>query len=256
MRRKKLLILTFLTFVLLNVFVTFVNAQIQVDDFSGNDPNSYQCLEKDGTVAVGVTPYKDTQTGYFVCDLSTGTERAVLKPPTLQQIEFWFVRIIYAIWALVGTFSFVFLVYLGYQFMLKRDTSDTQLVDLRRRILNYIIGFALVFLAIPILTTFFRLLGINERVDCYNVNMPGFQFFFADLCTDPRLVIVSNPCSFAENATGYACNSLTDSVPAVCSTVIPGVVTIRTCYLCIPTGPQANTWQRRVDFGPGGACGP
>jgi hypothetical protein len=240
--QKRIFTILALSFIGLNVLLSGVQAQVQEEPFSGNDASSYQCLDKGGN-DTGDTIIKDSTSGYYLCS-STG-ERATLKPPTLQQLEFWFVRIIYVIWGFVGAFSFFFLVYLGYQFMLKQDTTDSQLVDLRRRILNFAIGFALVFLAIPILSTFFRVLGINTNVDCYNVNMPGFQFFFANLCTDPKGVITSNPCSGARgSAVGFACDPAT-SQSATCTSFVPSF-----CYTCIASGAQAGTWQLRVGGSP------
>lgn len=211
MFKKKTLITSILAFLFLNLSISFVSAQIQTDPFSGSDPNSYQCIGANGQLDASLTPYQDGDTGPFLCPIDRDgdgqRDRAILKPPALQQIEIWFVRIIYVIWALVGTYSFVLLVVLGYQYMLRGGTTDTQLVELRKRILYYAIGFALVFLAIPILSTIFRLLNINEDVDCYNVNLPTFQFFFANLCTDANnSVVETNPCSRSD-ASGLACST-------------------------------------------------
>ena len=173
-----------------------IRAQIQIFDFSGNSADSYQCFDNQGNVylngesgpAGAVEIYKDGVTGYYLCrgfdtDGVSGDDKAILRPPALQQLEIWFVRILYIIWALVGSFSFLLLVGVAYEYIIRGGTSDQELVKLRKRVINYIIGFALVFLAVPILTTVFRLLGINNDVACYNVAMPGFQFFFTGICT-------------------------------------------------------------------------
>ncbi len=234
---KKILITSLLTFLFLNFFLTFVSAQIQTTPFSGNDASSYQCIGKNGQIEPNAKVQKDSVTNNFVCYNADGSiidrdgngkpDQAILKPVALEQIQIWFVRIIYVIWALVGTYSFLLLVYLGYQYMLRGGTSDEELVKLRKRIIYYVIGFALVFLAIPILSTVFRLLNINTAVDCYNVNIPTFQFFFATLCTDPNEIIVGEPCN-VENwqsgaAVGLACPTNgeahgcpTDSLPLIC----------------------------------------
>lgn len=216
MFKKKFLTTSLLAFLFLSFSVSFVQAQIQTNPFSGNDPNSYQCIGLDGQVDTTIEIYREFgDTGSFLCRIDRDgdgqNDKAILKPPALQQIEIWFVRIVYVIWALVGTYSFILLVYLGYQYMLRGGTTDTQLVELRKRIIYYIIGFALVFLAIPILSTIFRLLNINTEADCYNVNIPTFQFFFANLCTDPSGgvadEVVRNPCSLAtiSDAAGKTC---------------------------------------------------
>lgn len=174
-----------------------VNAQIQDSPFSGNDPLSYQCFDSNGQPDTLAIIVKDPSLDFFICDtngngkLDSDELRAVLIPPKLQVIEVWFVRIIYVAWALVGAYSFYLLVALGYQVMISRG-DPTSLPKVRQRIINFIIGFALVFLAIPILDTFFRVLGINKTVSCYDVQMPGFQFFFTSLCSG------SDPCAFSQ----------------------------------------------------------
>jgi len=214
---KKILITSILSFLLLNFLLSFtqVHAQIQDFTFSGNSADSYQCIGSNGQIDDSIEIFKDSTSGAFLCRIDRDGDgqydKAVLKPPKLQQIEVWFVRIVYVIWALVGSYSFILLVYLGYQYMLRGGTTDTQLVELRKRIIYYIIGFALVFLALPILSTFFRLLNVNTAVDCYNVSMPGFQFFFANLCTDANnTVVISNPCSRTD-AAGLACANSGDT---------------------------------------------
>lgn len=192
-------------------FPQSVSAQLSSSVISGNDASSYVCpgedpglpvLDSSGNCAAQdkrcrTLPYLDSATGYYVCksEDSDTIVRATLKAPPLQQLELWFRRILYAIWAIVGSFSFVMLIYLGYQYMIRGGTSDQELVKLRKAIINYVVGFALVFLSIPILTTFFTLLGINKNVACYDVAMPGFQFFFPELCTDPNDTYVNNPCA-------------------------------------------------------------
>lgn len=127
---------------------------------------------------------------------------ATLKPPTLQILEIWFVRILYIVWAIIGSLSFFYLVVLGYRYMISRG-DVTKITEIRQKIIYYIIGVGLVFLAVPILTTIFRLMGINDDVDCYNVEMPAFQFFFAELCTAPNMAFYCyNPDDFE---TGLAC---------------------------------------------------
>jgi len=212
--RKSVLIAVF-CLVVLNVFIFPVRAQFQDFYFSGSSAESYQCIGLDGNIDPSVAVVESSG-GMFVCE---GVDRdgdgewdpAILKPPKFQQLEIWFVKILYSVWALVGTFSFFMLAYLGYQAMLRGGTTDDQLVKLRKHILSYILGVALVFLAVPILESVFRLMGINKEVDCYNVDMPGFQFFFSDLCTDPKGQIadqlLSDPCSVPD-ASGITCGNV------------------------------------------------
>ncbi len=211
-----LLLLSLLCFI---NFTQTVSAQFSSSVLSGNDPASYVCPGEDPGLPVKsaddtcsaadgkcrTLPYLDSTSGYYVCKSDTGIVRATLKAPPLQQLELWFRRILYAIWAIVGSFSFVMLIYLGYQYMIRGGTSDQELVKLRKAIINYVVGFALVFLSIPILTTFFTVLGINKNVTCYDVAMPGFQFFFSELCTDPKYILVNDPCTYYDKAEGYAC---------------------------------------------------
>lgn len=174
---KSLLIGLFLSISLISISIlSSVKAQIGLNPLSGNNPESYIC--EDGTEASAMEKRID---GYFYC---ANGKRALLRPPALQQIEVLFKRVVYVVWAVVASFSFILLVYLGYRYMLRGGTTDEELVKLRKGILNYAFGFALVFLAIPILTTIFNLLNINTSVSCYDVNMPGFQFFFSELCVD------------------------------------------------------------------------
>jgi hypothetical protein len=192
--------------IIFQTFISPVSSQQQDFDFSGNNPDSYQCFDGSGQPDTESPIVKDDLRGFFFCDsngngfYNPGEKQAVLRPPKLQAIEVWFVRIIYVVWALVGAYSFYLLVALGYQVLISRG-DPTSLPKIRQRIINYMIGFALVFLAIPILDTFFRLLGINKTVSCYDVEMPGFQFFFTSLCSG------TDPCSFtaAQIADGIVC---------------------------------------------------
>lgn len=270
-KNKKLL---YLLLILNLIFghVAIVSAQLQSFDFSGNNAESYQCFDKvsgenltdEDTEPSGVKLNvqgpdsfgnfyccSGTNSGYtpvgFDCEAGQTKIIAQLKPPALQQIEVWFVRILYAIWGLVASLSFLFLVKLGYEYIISRG-DPTKITEVRKKIVNYIIGFALVFLAVPILTTVFRLLGINTNAQCYNVNMPGFQFFYSSLCTDPKGVIAarfaSNPCTAFEDGSdpeGVICKGTGyEGVTRGCG-VIRGIYNISlTCD--VQTGDTAATW--------------
>lgn len=202
--KKKFLYLV----LVLNIFfaqVGVVHAQLQTFDFSANNAESYQCFDKEtGEILADPVVATPDEFGNYYC--MSGGEKIIaqLKPPTLQQLEVWFVRIIYAIWGLVASLSFLFLVKLGYEYIISRG-DPTKITEVRKKIVSYLIGFSLVFLAIPILTTAFRLLGVNTNAQCYNVNMPGFRFFYTSLCTDPKGVIAArfaaDPCDAFSSGT-------------------------------------------------------
>jgi hypothetical protein len=236
---KKLVLVLFFLNVSLLGFKTTVFGQAQDFNFSGNSRESYQCFDenndeveptntrdttgrwlcpcRDGSIPSSLTgrcgPAGDLcDSGEFPGDPGCFAEQAVLRPPKLQQLEIWFVRILYVIWAFIGGLSFFYLVLLGYRYMISRG-DVTKITEIRQKILYYFIGFILVFLAVPILTTVFRLIGINNNVNCYNVEMPAFQFFFADLCTSP--IGIDDPCTIVP---GNACSSdLAGRVTSTCS---------------------------------------
>jgi hypothetical protein len=267
-------------FIFLSLLTSTVHAQFQEEEFSGNKKESYQCFGEGGR-KLEVSDVK--LNGYWLCMCEDGSSpgangrcggsttcpptgrpgttgcfavQSVLKPPTFQQLEIWFVRLIYVAWSLVGTLSFFFLIVLGYRYTISRGDS-TKITEIRQKIIYYIVGLALVFLAVPILTTVFRVMGINRNVECYNVNMPGFQFFFTELCTDPNGAVsgevVADPCSVT-NATGKTCN-LGTGTSKVCPTgrVDGGGASICYLYECSANTSGSNSvgvWNRVED-----ACG-
>lgn len=253
---KKYYLLTTVVFFFF-IFTGFTNqvfAQAQDFNFSGNDPDSYQCFDSSGNVISGANITKDPVSGKFVCPDGTP---AGLKPPTLQQLEIWFVRIVYVIWGLTASFSFILLIALGYQYMVSQGDA-TKVKEIRERILKYILGVAIVFLAVPILTSFFNVLGINQNVSCYNVNMPGFQFFFFNMCTDPRGVD-TNPCQINDllgglGATGsgnnYACGTAYQFKPSSsCPGLVGGIGNITGAgFCCVPigNGSSGGVWETRI----------
>lgn len=216
-RRKSKYIVLVSLFLFLSFFTSVVKAQFQETEFSGGSKDSYQCFDPN-TGEASKDLVSDSQlNGYWLCKCNDGSEpgtngvcgsgscsglpgssgctaqQATIIPPKLQQLEIWFVKIIYAIWALVGSLSFIYLMVLAYRYVISRG-DVTKITEIRQKIVYYFVGLALVFLAVPILTTVFRVLGINSDVECYNVEMPAFQFFFTDLCTDPDGTIATNPC--------------------------------------------------------------
>ncbi len=285
-KTKKLLY----TFLILNVFfgnAAIVSAQLQSFDFSGNNPDSYQCFDKDtgenlsdvdGGPRLAIQG-PDEFGNYYCCAGSvlpgspgisscpTGQTKIIaqLKPPALQQIEVWFVRILYAVWGLVASLSFLFLVKLGYEYTISRG-DPTKITEVRKKIVNYLIGFALVFLAVPILTTVFRLLGVNTNAQCYNVSMPGFQFFYSSLCTDPKGVIAARfaegPCAAFDagsepegvicKGTGYE-GTTTSACPSGTGVIRLFQTVTLTCQ--VQEGDTAATWCRTTRmFGSSSLC--
>lgn len=256
---------TIITISILILPKQFAFGQAQTGNFSGSDIASYQCFDANN---IPIEPTTRTNaSGQFLCPCKDGTNPnvfgrcsgatkcenpddtsrpgepgdkgclaaiATLKPPTLQILEVWFVRILYIIWAIVGSLSFFYLVVLGYRWMLTRG-DVVKITEIRQKIIYYVVGVALVFLAVPILTTIFRLLGINDNVDCYNVEMPAFQFFFANLCTAPNMAYYcQNPGEFQP---GLACQVRGQT--SLCNNLTNGVISSGTFY-CPSRGEQ--TW--------------
>jgi hypothetical protein len=245
-RLKKILILTLGVF----FYTSFVvSAQLQDFNFSGSNAESYQCFDRRGNQLMVPIEYSNA-VGFFYCNINgvSGYQpcedgifdpegpdcdiRAVIKPPALQQLEIWFVRIVYTIWAISASLSFLLLVALGYQYLISRG-DPTQIKAIRERIVKFFIGFILVFLAVPILTTVFRLLGVNDAVQCYSGLVSdagiGFQFVFPDLCTDPE-------GDFADELLANPCNvSLTEAEGRLCSPIGSGdaCVTAGYRFVCV-----------------------
>jgi hypothetical protein len=257
MGKNKKFLYIFLFLNLLFAQVSVVHAQLQTFDFSANNPESYQCFDKDtgenltdGPAQLPVQGPDDF--GNYFCEYNGEKIIAQIRPPTLQQIEIWFVRILYAIWGLVASLSFLFLVKLGYEYTISRG-DPTKITEVRKKIVSYIIGFSLVFLSIPILTTVFRLLGVNTSAQCYNVSMPGFRFFYSSLCTDPKGVIAarfaSEPCkAFVDGSDpeGVVCKGTSFEGQTISCGFVGLVSTSLTCQ--VQTGDTAATWCRRSEI--------
>jgi hypothetical protein len=244
MLKRNFLKISIFLFVILTIPVGLVSAQVQSEEFSGNSPDSYSCYNRQGDLLTkdnaggDVKPEKSIADGVYYCNMNgipgyqpcnsgvfdNGANcdaLAVLNPPTLQQLQVWFVRIVYAIWAVAAFVSVFGIIAIGYQYMISRGAPEAT-VKVKDRMSKFILGFALVFLAIPILNTVFRLLGVNDAVNCYqsltnNDVGIGFQFVFPELCTAPNLVnavSASEVCSEAsrigvnlsnDSSTGLAC---------------------------------------------------
>jgi hypothetical protein len=251
---KKVLVIACLSLNLLLGGIFTVSAQLQTVNYSASDPSSYQCFNDSTGEILNLDVVGPDAFGNFYCEGPDGPILARIKPPTFQQIEVWFVRILYAVWGLVVSLSFLFLVKLGYDYMISRG-DVTKITEIRKRIVNYVIGFALVFLSVPILTTVFRLLGVNDSVQCYNVNMPGFQFFYTSLCTDPKGVLATqfaaDPCQAladGKDPLGVTCRgSGKEGQTLGCNT--PGIIERTVELTCdIQSGDQVETWCKTERF--------
>lgn len=206
------------------IFLLSPIGQVNAAGFSGSDINQYTCSP--GAVTSGVATFlldlfsscSDPTTdgvfncdGRFVCYFPDGNngfevKDAIPRPPTLRVLEVWFVRILFAIWALSGiVFTFI-LISIGVEYMFSFG-NEVAVGKVIKRFQNFLLGFVLVFLSYPLLNTFFNILPINDESQCFEqINMPGFQFFFPQACGAPteldnciRSCNYSIVCEFACN---------------------------------------------------------
>lgn len=194
------------TFVFLGVFLTLLVlgvTSISAGGFSGSNLSNYYCLTRDGvTPPVRVSPEGD-----YVCDYNGDgvyDGRAVPKPPSSRQLQFWFVRILYVIWAVAGIIFTIVLFTIGFQYLTSFG-NEVALADVVKKFRKWIVGLGLVILAYPLLNTFFGVLGLRESECLSDLQLPGFQFFFAEACVlEPQTY---NECVRAcVNAGGDASN--------------------------------------------------
>ncbi len=149
----------------------------------GSDVSNYDCARFNGDSGV-LTEKPD---GSIVCvygDLTSGdvVERpAILKPPRLQILQIWFVRLIYVIWGVSGVVFTFILISIGLQYILSFGNIDA-VGQVIKRFQKFVVGLALVFLSYPLLATFFNLLPLRDDTCYSDINMPGFQFFFPSAC--------------------------------------------------------------------------
>ncbi len=145
-------------------------------------------------------PYK----GFVVCPVyevvddkyqspPTSYVRADLIPPTIQNLENMFVDAFYLIWGFLGIIGLGMLTYLGFEFIWGGNSPE-KLGELRTKFSLWLLGILLVILAPSLINFIYSLAGIsttkcyklktednNEIV--YDLTMPGFTFFFKDVCT-------------------------------------------------------------------------
>lgn len=190
--------ISLLVFGLLFVSLSFLPiapaGQVKAQGFSGSDCNSYQCPDLNGFTLIDTTG-DDCPNGVveeadnFICryessdsSSSTHVQAAVPIPPQLRQLEIWFVRIMYSLWALSGIFFTFVLIWIGFQYMTSFG-NEMALSEVIKKFRNWMIGLGLVFLSYPVLNTFFALLPLDESQSCYaDLTLPGFQFFFPNAC--------------------------------------------------------------------------
>ena len=177
--------------------------------FSGTSASSYSCVgvspaaTPDTVCPTGdkppcgtrsasdrACPCFDTTTNKFICGwkcVGSGctvltTRDALPKPPQLRQLEVWFVQIVYALWGFAGVTFTLTLMGLGLMYMTSQGNPE-KIAQVRNSIGKWAIGFALVFLAYPILNTVFSVIGLNPCLT-EEIQLPGFQFFF-ETAVDP-----------------------------------------------------------------------
>lgn len=190
----------------LTIFVFFASiAQIATPvtaaapSYSGSDPCNYQCPRLanetednnklstggqlcNGKVIPGLYLIQDKFVCSYVIDGRIEYRNALPKPPSLQIIEVWFIRILYALWGFSGiAFTFI-LMTIGAQYMFSFDNA-VAVAEVIKRVQKFGVGLLLVFLSYPMLNTFFRILPINQDASCLSeLEMPGFRFFFPEAC--------------------------------------------------------------------------
>lgn len=186
------IILLLLPFLFLSSpIISFAQSSSASSNFSGSDISNYYCpgitvVEGDETTEYHST-YGDPieQNGRYLCFYNNGAivRDAIASPPKLQQLEVWFVKILYMAWGLSGiVFTFI-LLYIGFLYMTSRG-NDKMMADVKTKLRNWFVGLVLVFLSYPVLNTFFKVIGINEDACYYDITqtMPGFKFFFPTVC--------------------------------------------------------------------------
>jgi len=193
-----------------------IHIQAQADSFSGSDISNYYCpgitvVEGDQTI-----PYESTfdtvieKDGRYLCYYNNGSivRDAIARPPKLQQLEVWFVKILYMAWGLSGIAFTLILLYIGFLYMTSRG-NDKMMADVKTKLRNWFIGLVLVFLSYPVLNTFFRVIGINEDACYYDITqtMPGFKFFFPTVCSTEEELSCIESC-IANGTTSSTCESL------------------------------------------------
>lgn len=116
----------------------------------------------------------------FLDSCSTDSIDPDCKPPTLQQIEFLVVKLIYAAWSLGG------FLWLGYFVIIAKiyfSSDPNKIEEAKQRFMRWVIGFALYYLSWAIVGNVMELM-IADGTSCFEEfnGTPGFKFFFPDVC--------------------------------------------------------------------------
>lgn len=176
MKKVSVFLLAFVMVSISGLFTTQVAAQ----GFAGSNVGNYYCLPRNGQPGPAVSIID----GDYVCDYDGDGEadaRAVPRPPHTQQLQVWFIRILYIIWAVAGIIFTLVLMGIGFQYLTSFG-NEVALADVIKQFRKWIVGFGLVILAYPMLNTFFNVVGLRESACLDTIELPGFQFFFPRAC--------------------------------------------------------------------------
>lgn len=194
---SKILLLIVIVLSTLPILTSSVSAQ----GFTGSDEDTYTCegtytYQCSAPTASGGCP-ADARTypsptyfptlEYIGCQQITDLDgngnldiyAALPIPPRLIQAEVWFWSLVYALWTLSGLVFTVTLIFLGFLYMTSQGDPE-RLATIKKRISQWAIGLVLVFLAYPILATFFSFIGVNSCIS-EQVELPGFRIFFGTI---------------------------------------------------------------------------
>lgn len=136
-------------------------------------------------------PLVNAQSTDYLASCPVGSTDLNCNPPTLIEVQYTVVRLIYATWACGGFIFLILLLLIGWTYMTSGGDSG-KIEEAKKRGGQWIIGFLLFFLSRAIVATMMRgLIGDNP---CYNtLRDPGFTFFFNDVCTDGDQVVPTAP---------------------------------------------------------------
>lgn len=181
-----------LALIIFSVCWVGVAEPVSAQNFAGSDITNYYCPGKTNESGVFVSDFEVKEVnGDYLCDYDkngTPETRAVPRPPTLRQLEYWFVKIVYLAWAAAGIIFTGILMWIGWLYMTS-FRNEFLMADVIKRARSWVLGLAIVFLAYPILNTFFNVLGLRQSECFEGINLPGFQFFFSNACRIDQLSV-------------------------------------------------------------------
>lgn len=152
---------------------------VEAQNFAGSNVDNYYCLPRNGT-----TPKVTVDDGDYVCDYDgdgKSDARAVPRPPSSRQLQYWFIRVLYIVWALAGIVFTLVLIGIGFQYLTSFG-NEVALADVIKQFRKWLVGLGLVILAYPMLNTFFNVVGLRDSECLNDLQLPGFQFFFPTAC--------------------------------------------------------------------------